>query len=857
MCIVCAMCSDDVARENDRHEAMQEKIAIANTGNLVLPGIGDEVFEGVGFGPDFAITNIYTQQTSTLSQSGNVFFMDVPGDPFTPETLSLDETISNTLEVSGDQDWFKVSLVAGERYEFALNGDATNGNALSDPLVRIVDSGGNELQVNDDGGPGLNSLLVFQATTTGDYFISAQAWANNAGVSSTGDYTLSMAAAVPLVERSLDDIANFLTDEFSARTSYSSTNITYNVEALSAPRQALAIQAIQAWEDVSALTFTQVTTGGQIVMREDDSGAFNGNTTSGGNIISSDLNVNSGWSGGTSDVDDYTYQTFLHEIGHALGLGHAGPYNGNATYGVDNAYLNDSWAYTVMSYFDQSESGYFGAARFVLGPQMADIIAIQDLYGASTDTRDGNSVYGFNSTETDVHDFSQFTRAPSLAIHDDGGTDWLDVTGYSQDANINLNAEAFSSVNGLTNVLSISRGTVIENATTGSGDDTILGNDAANTLIGNAGLDTLTGGAGADALYGGADNDTLHAATDTTMAGDAGVANYLYGEGGDDVMWGSEGDDVMVGGAGSDTFNGGAGMDWFYIDSEDSNANIHGGAGLDRVFVNTTDATFSFNMTMSETEVIFGGDENNIFDATGANFTVYLIGAAGDDQLTGGNAVDVLLAYGDNDTLVGNGSTDWLYAGEGSDTLTGGAGDDFLIAGNALGVGDGVLDTIVFEAGHGVDRVYEFDDNIDKIDLSAFAGITFGDLTIQAIDGGVNSSITFAGSGTIYMMNFAAGDLDAGDFIFGGSAAEDIESGIEVGKAIISDTSDLDLGGADTKDYVVADVFEPETDEELVAQFLTEIETPDDGFFVFMTSYGYLSIGNDRYDGSYEYDAFA
>ena len=48
---------------------------------------------------------------------------------------------------------------------------------------------------------------------------------------------------------------------------------------------------------------------------------------------------------------------------------------------------------------------------------------------------------------------------------------------------------------------------LIENANGGSGNDTIVGNVAANTLHGNGGSDTLTGGPGDDVLDGGSGTD--------------------------------------------------------------------------------------------------------------------------------------------------------------------------------------------------------------------------------------------------------------------------------------------------------------------------------------------------------------
>src|SRR3546814_11010782 len=48
----------------------------------------------------------------------------------------------------------------------------------------------------------------------------------------------------------------------------------------------------------------------------------------------------------------------------------------------------------------------------------------------------------------------------------------------------------------------------IENATGGSGDDTLTGDLGANVLAGGAGDDTLVGGAGDDTLVGGIGEDT-------------------------------------------------------------------------------------------------------------------------------------------------------------------------------------------------------------------------------------------------------------------------------------------------------------------------------------------------------------
>ena len=794
---------------------------------------------------------------------GKPLFVDVAGDTSTTETITLTGTpgsqtgtASNTLEISLDQDWFAITLQAGQRYTIAM--ERSGASPLEDPLVRLLDSTGlTELAQNDDGLGNRESLITYTAGSTGTYYISAQAWIDGGGVSSTGDYTITVTEVDPIAERDLDGIAHFLTDEFDTRESYNAggggtTTINFSfasgANSLSAGAEALARRALDAWAEVADINFVEAA--GDIVFRNNGSGAFNGNTTNGaGLVLSSDLNVTASWNGGNVNLDSYTYQTFLHEIGHALGLGHAGPYNGSATYGVDNAYLNDSWAYTVMSYFDQNESGYFGDTRLVLGPQIADIVALHDLYGANTTTRNGDTVYGFNSTEAVTSVFNlanpDLTNIPSVSIYDTGGIDTLDYSGYSVAQRIDLNAEAFSDVNGINGVIAIARGTIIENAIGGSGVDTITGNGVSNELTGGAGNDILDGGAGTDyALYSGAqasytitDNgdgtwtvahngggsdgtDTLtnielarFTDGDVTLA-PAGGPTFTEGNdnetgtsgndvlnalGGNDVVHGGDGDDTILGGAGNDllygdagndSLDGGDGADTLFGDA--GNDTLVGGTGFDSVDYRASAAGVSFNVVTGGTVGDAAGDTysgieryyaSNFNDViTGSAANEFFYGEDGNDTINGGDGIDRIYGGNGNDIQRGQGGNDTLYGSDGTDQLNGGTGFDIA----NYTAASAAINVNMATGGTGGDANGDTYFGIEAVYGSDFADTITGNTSTNELRGFDGDDTLDGGSGN--------------DRLFGGNGADTLIGGAGVDIAMYTVatagvTLDLTTGG--------------------------------------------------------------
>jgi len=170
------------------------------------------------------------------------------------------------------------------------------------------------------------------------------------------------------------------------------------------------------------------------------------------------------------------------------------------------------------------------------------------------------------------------------------------------------------------------------------------------------------------------------------------------------------------------------------------------------------------------------------------SFTVTAVsdggGTGGPDVLTGGPGDDVLSGLGGDDTLSGLGGADTLCGGEGNDVLLGGLGDDRLYGegGDDTLTGGAGADVFRMAPGGGSDVITDFEDGVDRIDLTAYdqaaalaavAAATFSAGGYTLVIGGETLRIEGLASG-----GFSAADVITGAVsLVGGPAAEKLLGG--------------------------------------------------------------------------------
>ena len=651
---------------------------------------------------------------------------DIAANTNTTSAMDVNTTFSGSLETAGDRDWVRIELAAGQEVRITMGG--IGANELSDPLVRVRDANGAILQINDDAGPNtFDSGLTFEATQAGTYFVEAASFGN----SYAGGYLITAQDVGPLnsiawgTAIDLDVVNVFFAPNGQTFDGYTS-------EGFNAYERGQIIEIMELLSDMIDLDFNIVTSANQAdavlvldlneISNEPNPylGYFNppGELGEGIGVFNGDL-----WdrnAGGDLERGGFGYVTIVHELLHGLGLAH--PHDNGGTSGIMNGVgspfddygdfnLNQG-IFTVMTYNTGYWTGTSGSAPanasggdfgFEGGAMALDIAMLQLLYGANMNHAGGNTTYNL----TDANGSGTFWES----IWDTGGTDLIRYDG-TRDTTIDLREATLeyglggggfvSAANGIRGGFTIANGVVIENARGGTGDDTLIGNNAANLLVGANGHDFISGGGGHDRMVGGNGADQMFGANGNDDIDGNNGHDRMFGDNGNDTMDGGAGNDRMIGGNGNDRMSGSTGIDSMY----GGNAN----------------------------DVMFGGDGND-----------RMYGNDGVDRLYGGDGYDRLVGQNGDDRLIGGTGSDRFFGGAGMDVMIGGGGRDgfSFVSANDSAVGanrdqindfDGRYDvinlrTIDADTGVGGNQAFDF------IGTSGFSG-NAGE--VRVIDSGAN-----------------------------------------------------------------------------------------------------------------------
>ncbi|WP_434657502.1 matrixin family metalloprotease [Pseudomonas sp. R3-56] len=628
---------------------------------------------------------------------------------------------------------------------------------------------------------------------------------------------------------------SFITDNSRFTFDYSNNNEDLATYVLTPAQQNSVVSALGAWSSVANIQFTQV---GESFSNVGDLrfGGYQGmddGVAAWAYMPGTSPTAGDVWIGpSTNDPapvkGSYDYLTFVHEIGHALGLKH--PFSTSGFNPTVLATEFDDVRYTVMSYNDP----YLYEPTT---PMLLDIAAIQSLYGANNQWQTGNNTYSWAAGQSVFE-----------TIWDAGGNDTIDASNQEAAVRINLNEGAFSKIGqAFLNVntlslfnegLAIAYGAKIENAVGSAYDDTLIGNELGNVLNGLGGADTLDGGAGNDSYY-------IDSLSDTIIERDASLtqidsvlsavsytlgANFenlkLIGSGNlnatgnalNNRITGNAEANILDGGSGADTLTGGAGGDTYLVDNV---GDVINEASTVADEIDTVRSSVAWRLGNNLENLTLTGDAN--VNAAGNELSNVLTGNAGNNVVNGGTGQDTLIGgLGDDNYVVDNaGDTVVELADEGHDlirtsvnytlsaniedgqllyndslTLIGNALDNRLTGNSAANVLNGLGGADILDGGAGNDSYYI--DSLSDTIIERDASLTEIDSVLSTVSytlGANFENLKLIGSGNLNatgnaLNNRITGNAEA-NILDGGSGADTLTGGAGGDTYLVDDIGDV------------------------------------------------------------------
>ncbi|MGV3551732.1 Ig-like domain-containing protein [Rhizobium sp.] len=152
----------------------------------------------------------------------------------------------------------------------------------------------------------------------------------------------------------------------------------------------------------------------------------------------------------------------------------------------------------------------------------------------------------------------------------------------------------------------------------------------------------------------------------------------------------------------------------------------------------------------------------------GTNVGERIVGQAGNDVIKGNGGDDNISGLAGNDIIDGGNGNDKIGGGSGNDKINGGNGNDIIAgwSGNDVLTGGKGADTFVFDDSSNRDRITDFGNGADKIDLSEVSGInSFKQLKAHMTEVKGDTVIDLPG-GSVTLEDVRISELSKSDFLF-------------------------------------------------------------------------------------------
>jgi Ca2+-binding RTX toxin-like protein len=582
---------------------------------------------------------------------------------------------------------------------------------------------------------------------------------------------------------------SFPTDASFYGPNYGSGQPYHAFEALNATQQAVARTVFSMVSGYANLTFVEVTETAtnhadlRLAMSDVPSGAH-------GYYPSTHPTGGDSWyhnTGGHYDnpiLGTHPYFSFMHEIGHNLGLKHG---HEVGVYGPMTA-AHDGQEFSLMTYRSYIGSpGQYYTNETWGGPQsmmMYDIAALQTMYGANYTTNADDTTYRWDAATGRMSVDSVEQARPGanrvyMTIWDGDGNDTYDLSNYAGGVTIDLRPGEWTTTSAIqlanlgdghyargniANALLFDGDTrsLIENAIGGAGGDVLYGNVAANILDGRGGSDTVvltglqsdyvfTGKAANVAVTGFGVTDTLLNVEFIRFLGSGLTISVESLFGSDDTAGPSL---ALSGPLSLAEGNGGLTAFTFTVTrSGDSSGSSSASWAVTGSGTNAASAADFFGGVLPSGTVTFAAGEvtktitinvigDTVIEADEA-FTLTLTspsagttiangsttGTIRNDDAVAGNTPtegnDNLTGTAQADTINGLGGDDVIDGGAGDDTLLGGVGNDILIGGAGIDRLEGGLGDDTYYADHAGDQIIEKSNGgIDTVHFSGTGKFT-------------------------------------------------------------------------------------------------------------------------------------